>query len=74
MSVLRDTGDPCPIDETPLSMSLCQTCRFFRGASVVTGYKDWKITCNWPRDGTFLDQRRIPTAFMEAWNDDGGKE
>ena len=68
MSILRNTGDPCPIDEVPLRMAICQDCRFFRGAS--SSKDGWKITCNWPRSGSFIDQVRIPTVFTEAWDKD----
>ena len=71
MSERRVTGDPCPLDEVPLRMAVCQPCRFFRGAAIVSPRKAWSVTCNWPRDGSFIDQRRIPSAFEEAFAGDG---
>lgn len=69
MSELRLTGSPCPIDERPVSMSLCETCRYMRGGSL-TGREGWKITCNWPRDGSDIWVRPIPPMISEAFRDD----
>lgn len=68
MAERRREGTPCPIDEVALRMAVCQPCRFFRGASLVSPNRGWTVLCNWPIDGTFVDRRRIPQAFTEGWD------
>ena len=67
MSTRRPTGEPCPIDEQPLSMDKCRPCPFFRGASYIN--REYAIVCNWPRNGSTIARAPIPAAFLEAWNE-----
>lgn len=70
MATLRVEGAPCPLDEVALRMAVCQPCRYFRGASLVSPNKGWTVICNWPRDGSFSDERRIPSVFTDAFNEE----
>ncbi len=66
MSQKRVSGERCPINEQPLSIDMCQPCRFFRGASRMNG-GPWTVNCNWPRDGSNIESPRVPEAFTRAW-------
>jgi hypothetical protein len=50
------TQEPCPLDGAPVDMmSICQPCRYFRGAASSRHEKHgWDVCCNWPRDGMHL--------------------
>ncbi len=50
MSEWREVGEPCPLPgNLPAGMDMCQPCPYFRGA---TNLRDWRICCNWPRNGS----------------------
>lgn len=68
MSIWRETGEDCPIPgNLPVSLDVCAPCPYFRGASMVTGKKSWKINCNWPRNGSALwAPRALPMDDLSA--------
>ena len=68
MANWRLTGSRCPLDERELRLSVCQPCRFFRGASRPPG-EPWKMLCNYPRNGTEVYFDPVPDAFREAFED-----
>lgn len=54
MSVRRRTSTECPDQPQVVGLDVCQPCPYFRGATYVTGRSGWEITCNWPRNGSYI--------------------
>ncbi len=74
------TKEYCPLDETQVRMNVCDTCRYFRGASSANHEpRGWQINCNWPRDGAYVapseaqaaGSAEIPDVFLHGWDLDG---
>lgn len=57
MAELRQAGqDWSPREGVGIvNMDACQSCPYFRGASLGPGRKDWNVICNWPNNGGVID-------------------
>ncbi|NJD29298.1 MAG: hypothetical protein FIA92_13510 [Chloroflexi bacterium] len=64
---LTERTDSCPLDGMRVRMEVCQPCRFFRGASLVSPNVTWRVLCNWPRDGSYTDPALPREPRKEGW-------
>lgn len=63
----RIKGTPCPKiggTDVGLEPEKCGGCRFYRGGSHGPGPDNpLKILCNWPHDGSYVEQSVFDTEF-----------
>lgn len=73
MSTWRTEGERCPDEQARIAaeanMDRCEACRYFRGASLSSGHREWRVCCNWPRDGSFMAETPLPQYIRDAWTE-----
>lgn len=71
MAEWRATHSDCPLGGEA-HMDRCQPCLFFRGASLSDSRAGWRISCNWPRSGSYIapDPTPLPEYVRAAFTEE----